>query len=85
MKMEQTQYSETSAIKHHTPEHLPMKMEQTQCSETSVIKHHTPENNPKFTHDKDIVTYTATYLFIFCGTFVFTSDHHLGNIDPINV
>jgi hypothetical protein len=60
LKMEQTQCSETSAIKHHTPEndpkgfyphsfriHSPMKMEQTQCSETSAIKHHTPENDPK--------------------------------------
>jgi hypothetical protein len=54
MKMEQTQCSEMSTIKHHTPGnnpknyiHSPMKMEQTQCSEKSVIKHHTPGNNPK--------------------------------------
>jgi hypothetical protein len=57
MKMEQTQCSETSDIKHHTPGnnakdytlhiHSPMKMEQTQCSETSDIKHHTPGNNVK--------------------------------------
>jgi hypothetical protein len=60
--MEQTQCSETSAIKHHTPGNnqnslpshtsYPLAYEDgTPCSETSAIKHHTPRKNPKATRN----------------------------------